>query len=62
MADLPIPRRKTHGHLDAGFNADVRVLDFPIDLTKDVTMGTATDVIQLATLKAGTAILAVTLE
>ncbi len=62
MANLPIPIRKTHGMLDAGYVAPVRMLDFVIDLTKDVTMTTATDVIQMATLQAGTMIVGGTVE
>lgn len=58
MADLPLPRRKTHGILGAGYNGQVRVIDTVIDLTTDVTMANATDVIQIATLRAGSMILA----
>ena len=62
MANLPIPRRKTHGHLGAGYSAQVRVIDTVINLASDVTMGTATDVIQIATLKGGSVIVAASVQ
>lgn len=62
MATLNIPQYKTHGQLDAGYKSLVRVLDFNIDLSKDVTMGTATDDINLALLPAGAIVLAATVQ
>ena len=62
MATLNIARYNSTRHLDAGYKSSPRVLDFVIDLTKDVTMGTATDVINVATLAKGTIVLAAGVE
>lgn len=62
MADLNSARQNTSGVLSAGYLAGARVLDFILDLSADVTMGTATDNINLATLSGGTLVLAVTVE
>jgi len=62
MATLSWSKRKTNGRLDAGYRAAVRVLDFVVDLSADVTMGTATDTINLATLPAGAIIVAAGIE
>lgn len=62
MATINIAKRNTTKLLDAGYKSLPRVLDFVIDFTKDVTMGTATDVIQLGTLPGGAVVLAVSVE
>jgi len=62
MATLNSAKRKTSGRLDAGYKANVRILDFVLDLAVDVTMGTATDVINLATLPAGAIVVAASVE
>ncbi len=62
MADLPHPRRKTHGMVDAGYNATPRTLNFEVNLATDVTMGTSTDVIQLGILPEGSVIQAAFIE
>lgn len=58
MTTLNSAKRVTNGQLDGGYKANVRVLDFVLDLSSDVTMGTATDDIQLATLPAGAIVVA----
>jgi hypothetical protein len=62
MATLNSAKRNTSGLLEAGFNRSARVLDFTLDLGADVTMGTATDDINLATLPGGSVVLAVTVQ
>lgn len=62
MAILNIPRYNATGHLDAGYKSFPRVLDFVVDLSADVTMGTATDVIQLAKLPEGAIVLAASIQ
>lgn len=61
MATLEV-KNKPVPVLGAPAIAEVRNLDIVVDLAKDVTMGTATDVINLATLPKGTVVLAATLE
>jgi len=53
MAALNSAKRVTNGLMDGGFKSQVRLLDFPLNLATDVTMGTATDTINLGTLPAG---------
>jgi len=53
MAALNSAKRVTNGLMDGGFKSTVRVLDFPLNLASDVTMGTATDTINLGTLPGG---------
>lgn len=62
MATLNSAKRNTSGKLDAGYKSYPRVLDFVVDLSADVTMGTATDDINLATLPGGTVVLAVSVQ
>lgn len=62
MPTLNSAKRNTSGLLEAGFNRTARVLDFVLDLGADVTMGTATDDINLATLPGGSVVLAVTVQ
>ena len=62
MAILSIPRYNTTGHLDAGYKSFPRVLDFVIDLSDDVTMGTATDSINIAMLPEGTIVVAASIQ
>lgn len=62
MATLNSAKRNTSGQLDGGYKSFVRVLDFVVDLAKDVTMGTATDDIQLATLTGGGQIISASLQ
>jgi len=62
MPTLNSAKRNTSGLLEAGFNRTARVLDFVLDLGADVTMGTATDDINLATLPGGSMVLAVTVQ
>lgn len=62
MTTLNSAKRVTNGQLSGGYKATARVLDFILDLSEDVTMGTATDDIQLATLPAGAVVLAVTVQ
>ena len=62
MATLNSKKRNTSGYLDAGYKSTARVLDFVLDLASDVTMGTATDVINLAALPAGAVVLAATVQ
>lgn len=53
MATINWSRRKTNGHLDGGYKSLLRGLDFPVDMA-GIAMGSATDVINLGTLPAGT--------
>ncbi len=53
MAALNSAKRQTNGLMEGGFKSAVRLLDFPLNLATDVTMGTATDTINLGTLPAG---------
>lgn len=62
MPTYNIPRYKSHGQLDAGYKASPRVLDFNVDLASDVTMTTATDVIQLARLPEGAIIVGASIQ
>lgn len=62
MATLNIAKYKAHGQLDAGYKGLVRVLDFPIKLGKDVTMVSATDVINLAKLPGNAVVVAATIQ
>lgn len=62
MATLNSAKRNTSGVLEAGYKANVRVLDFILDLGADVTMGTATDDIQLATLPGGATVVSVSVQ
>lgn len=62
MATLNSAKRNTSGRLDAGYKSFTRTLDFVVDLSSDVTMGTATDVINLATLPAGAIIESVIIQ
>ena len=62
MPTLNSARRNTSGILDGGYKNFARVLDFNLNLAADVTMGTATDDIQLATLPAGAVVLAATVQ
>lgn len=62
MATLTYPRYKANGHLDAGYKGLVRVLDFVVDMSKDVTMGTATDVINLAKIPNGAVVMAASVQ
>lgn len=62
MPTLNSAKRNTSGLLEAGFNRTARVIDVTLDLASDVTMGTATDDINLLTLPGGTVVLAVTVQ
>lgn len=62
MATLNSTKRNTSGVLDAGYKAFVRALDFVVDLSKDVTMTTATDVINLGALPAGATVVSMTVQ
>lgn len=62
MATLNSAKRNTSGLLEAGFNRTARVLDFVVSLSSDVTMGSATDDINIATLPGGTVVLALTVQ
>lgn len=62
MATLNSAKRNTSGLLEAGMVRPARVIDFVLDLASDVTMGTATDDINLATLPGGSVVLAVTVQ
>lgn len=62
MPTLNSAKRNTSGLLEAGFQRHARVIDFVLDLSRDATMGTATDDINLATLPAGTMVLGVTVQ
>lgn len=62
MATLNIPSYKDHGMLDGGYKALVRTLDFVIDLSKDVTMASATDEINLAKLPGGAVVVAASIQ
>lgn len=62
MATYNISRYKANGMLDGGYKALVRTLDFVIDMSKDVTMTTATDVINIARLPAGAVVVAATVQ
>lgn len=61
MATLEFPR-KGSGNLAGAPVAGARIIDVTVDLSKDVTMGTATDVINVFALPAGTVVLAATIE
>lgn len=62
MASLNSAKRNTTGEIDAGNKAYARVLDFVVDFGTDFVMTTATDNINLATLPAGTIVLAATIQ
>lgn len=62
MATLNSAKRNTSGQLDAGSKAVARVLDFVVDMASDVTMGTATDDVQIATLPGGAVVLALSVQ
>lgn len=62
MATLNSAKRNTSGLLEAGYNRNVRVIDTVVDLSSDVTMGTATDDINLMTLPGGTVVVGVTVQ
>lgn len=62
MATLNSAKRNTSGLLEAGYKNTARVLDFVLDLANDVTMSTATDDINLATLPGGAVVLAATVQ
>jgi len=62
MPTLNSAKRNTSGLLEAGFQRHARVIDTVLDLSTDVTMGTATDDINLLTLPGGTVVLAVTVQ
>lgn len=62
MATLNSSKRVTSGLLEAGYKSFVRVLDFTVDLASDVTMTTATDDINLATLPGGAVVVALSVQ
>ena len=62
MATIASTKRVTNGLLEGGYKSFVRQLDFIVDLTKDATMTTATDDIQLATLPAGTQVVSASIQ
>lgn len=62
MATLNSTKRNTTGRVDAGYKAYSRAIDFVVNLASDVTMGTATDDIQLATLPAGLMVQSATVQ
>lgn len=62
MATINSAKRNTTQLLDAGYKSFPRVLDFVLDMTKDVTMGSATDVINLGLLPNGATILAASVQ
>lgn len=61
MATIQFPRKGV-ARLNAPRIANVRVIDVILDLSTDVTMGTATDDIVVADLPAGTIVLAASIE
>ena len=58
MATIASTKRQTAGLLSRGLDNPKRVVTFDVDFANDFTMGTATDVIQLGTLPAGTLVTA----
>lgn len=62
MPTLNSAKRNTSGQLEAGYKSFPRVLDFILDLSADVVMGTATDDINLATLPGGATVLSATIQ
>lgn len=62
MATLNSAKRNTSGLLEAGYNRNARVIDVVLDLAADVTMGTATDDINLITLPGGSLVIAATVQ
>lgn len=61
MATISSAKRNTSGQLSGG-HAKVRVVDLIFDFSKDGTMTTATDDINLATLPAGAIVVAATVQ
>lgn len=62
MAALKTLKYNDTGHLETGNLARVRMIDFVVDLSKDVTMTTATDTAAVAMLPKGTIVLAAGIE
>jgi hypothetical protein len=62
MATLNSTKRNTSGQLDGGYKSMVRAIDYVVNLAADVTMGTATDDIQLATLPGGAVVVGIVLQ
>ena len=62
MANIDSAKRNATGHFAAGYNADVRVLDFIVDFSKDFTMANATDDIDLVALPGGAVVVALTVQ
>lgn len=62
MATLSSAKRNTSGHYDSAEKRFSRVIDFDLNLAVDVTMGTATDDINLCTLPAGTMVQSATIQ
>lgn len=62
MATYSSAKRNTSGVFDSGDKKHARVVDFILDFSADVTMTTATDTINLATLPAGTLIMGVSVQ
>lgn len=61
MATLNFPRKGT-AYLSSGHGAQARMIDVIVDLSTDVTMGTATDDITVADLPGGSVVLAAGIE
>lgn len=62
MANIDSAKRNSSLHLAAGHNANVRVLDFIVDFSKDFTMANATDDIDLVALPGGAVVVALTVQ
>jgi len=62
MATLNSALRNTSGVFDGGQKKFARAVEFTFNFSADATMGTATDVINLATFPGGTVVLAVDVE
>lgn len=62
MAILNSAKRNTSGHFDSGEKIFVRNIDTVLDFTKDVTMTTGTDTVNLIALPGGAQVVSVTIQ
>lgn len=62
MANIDSTKRNATGHMAAGNNAFVRVIDMIVDFSKDFTMANATDDIDLVLLPGGAVVVALTVQ
>lgn len=62
MATINSAKRNTSGDINAGALTYARTIDFIVDFANDFTMGTATDVINLATLPKGAVVIGAFLQ